>query len=169
MISTLADLVSPLTEDGFVTQLRARRPPVQRAAGIARYATLIDWDGLLRAVTDRTIPADRLRLTQGGKLLPNALYCHGDTVKPQVVEQVMTKAGSIMAYGVEPYLATFTTLCARLGEQFGEHVSAGVIATIGAGGALDLHYDDADLAILQIDGRKPWSFKATLQSIRCPA
>jgi ribosomal protein L16 Arg81 hydroxylase len=44
----------------------------------------------------------------------------------------------------------------HLAEQLGEHVSAGVIATIGPGGALDLHYDDADLAILQIEGRKRW-------------
>lgn len=156
MISTLADLVAPLTDNAFVTQLRARTPLAQRAAGIARYEMLIDWDALLRAVIDGTIPADRLRLTQGGKFLPNALYRHGDAVKPQVVEQVMANAGSIMANGVEPYLATFTTLCANLGEQLGEHVSAGVIATIGPGGALDLHYDDADLAILQIEGRKRW-------------
>jgi ribosomal protein L16 Arg81 hydroxylase len=95
---------------------------VQRAAGISRYETLIDWDALLRAVIDGTIPADRLRLTQGSKFLPNALYRHGGAVKPQVVEQV----------------------------------SARVIAMIGPGGALDLHYDDADLAILQIEGRKRW-------------
>jgi len=37
MISTLADLVAPLTDDAFVTQLRARTPLVQRAAGIGRY------------------------------------------------------------------------------------------------------------------------------------
>lgn len=156
MISTLADLVSPLTEDAFVAQLRARTPLVQRAAGIGRYQALIDWSGLLRAVIDGSIPADRLRVTQGGKFLPNALYRHGDAVKPQVVEQVMANAGSIMANGVEPYLAAFTKLCASLSEQLGEHVSAGVIATIGPGGALDLHYDDADLAILQIEGRKRW-------------
>ena len=156
MISTLADLVSPLSTEAFVARLRARTPFLQRTAGAGRYEALIDWNALLRAVIDGTIPADRLRLTQGGKFLPNALYRHGDMVKPQVVEQVMANAGSIMANGVEPHLATFTTLCANLGEQLGEHVSAGVIATIGPGGALDLHYDDADLAILQIEGRKRW-------------
>jgi hypothetical protein len=156
MISTLADLVFPLTEEAFIAQLRARIPLLRRGAGIGRYATLIDWNALLRAVIDGTIPADRLRLTQGGKLIPNALYRHGDAVKPTVVEQVMANAGSIMANRVEPYLAAFTTLCANLGEQLGEHVSAGVIATIGPGGALGLHYDDADLAILQIEGRKRW-------------
>jgi len=97
-----------------------------------------------------------VRLTQGGKFLPNALYRHGDTVKPQVVAQIMANAGSIMANGVQPWLSNFTTLCNNLAAQLGEHVSAGVIATAGPGGALDLHYDDADLAILQIEGRKRW-------------
>jgi hypothetical protein len=156
MISTLADLVAPLSEAAFIDQLRARTPLLQRGAGIGRYATLIDWTAFLVAVTNGTIPADRLRLTQGGKLLPNALYRHGDALKPRVVEQVMANAGSIMANRVEPYLASLTTLCANLGEVLGEHVSAGVIATVGPGGAFDLHYDDADLAILQIEGRKRW-------------
>ena len=37
MISTLTDLVFPLTQEAFVAQLRARTPLVQRAAGIGRY------------------------------------------------------------------------------------------------------------------------------------
>jgi hypothetical protein len=111
MIATLADLVSALTEDAFVARLRARTPFIQRAAGTDRYPSIIDGNGLLAAVIDGTIPADRLRLTQGGKFLPNALYRHGDAVKPQVIEHVMANAGSIMANGVEPYLPTITTLC----------------------------------------------------------
>jgi lysine-specific demethylase/histidyl-hydroxylase NO66 len=160
MISSLADLVHPLSEADFIAHLRARTPLLRRGGDADRYATLATWDAVIRAAADGTIPADRLRVTQGGKHLPKALYRDGDTVKPRVVEELMAKSGSIMANSVEPYLSGFTALCADVGEALGEHVSAGVIATIGPGGALGWHYDDADLAICQIEGRKRWIIQA---------
>lgn len=156
MMSSLADLVHPLSEATFVEHLRARTPLLQQGGDPHRYSGLVSWDTVIRAAADGTIPVDRIRLTQGGKHLPGALYRNGDAVKPRVVEELMARAGSIMANSIEPYLPGLAPLCANLGEALGEHVSAGVVATTGPGGALGWHYDDADLAICQVEGRKRW-------------
>jgi cupin superfamily protein len=157
MISTLADLVTPLSEEAFVAHLRGRTPVVLRGAGAGdRYLALTDWDDFVGRVLRGDIPAKTVRLTKNAIPVPSVFYCDGDTPKSQVIERAMAGGGSIVVHGVEAYLPSFSGLCADIAARMGERVTAGVIATTGDGGALRLHYDDADLVILQIEGAKRW-------------
>ncbi|HUP94276.1 MAG TPA: cupin domain-containing protein [Burkholderiales bacterium] len=156
-ISTLADLVAPLSEEAFVAHLRGRTPVVLRGAGAGgRYRSLIDWAGFIDQVMRGEIPAKILRLTKNAIPMPPVFYRDGDVPKSQVIDRVMAGGGSIIVHGVEAYLPGFFRLCADVASQMGERVTAGLIATTGDGGALRLHYDDADLVILQIEGAKRW-------------
>jgi hypothetical protein len=160
VISTLADLVAPLTEAAFVELLREPRPTLLRGQDTDRFAALIDWDGFMAAVGCGAVPARKLRLTKNAKPMPPLLYRDGDVLKPGTLERVMTGGGSVVAYGVEPHLPTFGALCASLSARLGERIEVGVIATTGAGGALPPHYDDGDMLILQIEGAKRWLVEA---------
>jgi len=156
MIETLADLVSPLSETGFRALLRERKPMLQRGAGVGRYATLIDWDGVMQAIANPLYPASKLRLTQRGAPVSELFYRDGGKLKSQIVDRMIATGASVVAYGLEGHLANFTRLCASLAETLSEHVSAGAIATTGTGGALGIHHDSTDLVILQIEGEKRW-------------
>jgi len=156
VISTLAELVAPLTEAAFVELLREPRPTLLRGADADRYAALIDWDGFMTAVERGAVPATKLRLTKNAKPLPPVLYRDDAVLKPGALERVMTGGGSVVAYGVEPHLPAFGALCADVSARLGERIQAGVIATAGAGGALAPHYDDGDMLVLQIEGAKRW-------------
>jgi len=68
----------------------------------------------------------------------------------------MASGGSIIAYGIDPYVPAMGRLCAAISEETGEHIVGLAFATTGSGGALDLHYDDTDGVILQVEGRKNW-------------
>jgi hypothetical protein len=156
LISTLADLVAPLSGEEFVGLLRARTPQVLRGAGVGRYDTLIGWDELFRLVTTGTYPAAKLRLTRHGRTLPPFLYRDGDTPRADVIEQTMASGGSVVAYGVDPYVPNLARLCANIAAQMGERIEGALVATTGPGGAIDQHYDKGDVVALQIEGSKRW-------------
>ena len=156
MIASLSDLVAPLPLPEFKTLLRQRSPRLIRGAGAGRYAGLLDWDGLMHAVLTGTYPAGKLRLTKQGAPLPPLFYRSGEAPKAEIIKQVMASGGSIVAYGIDPYVPAMGRLCAAIGEETGEHIVGSAIATTGSGGALDLHYDDTDIIVVQVEGRKNW-------------
>jgi ribosomal protein L16 Arg81 hydroxylase len=47
-------------------------------------------------------------------------------------------------------------LCENIRLKVHEQIKMGVIVTTGQGGAFTLHYDQEDLIILQVEGRKRW-------------
>ena len=160
MISSLSDLAAPLDVAAFRALLRQRSPALFRGAGGDRYASLLDWRGFMDMILTGQYPAKKLRLTQRGAPLPGMLFRSGGTLKPDSVMRLLDTGGSIIAYGIEPYVPAITRLCAAITAQTGEHVMAGAIATTGSGGALDIHYDDSDLLVLQVEGSKRWLIEA---------
>ena len=156
MISSLSDLVAPLSVPEFKDLLRQREPRLIRGAGAGRYAALLDWDGLMNAVLTGTFPAKKLRLTKQGAPLPPLFYRSDESPKVELITQLMATGCSIVAYGIDPYVPAIGRLCAAISEETGEHIVGSAIATAGSGGALDLHYDDTDIVILQVEGKKNW-------------
>lgn len=156
VIATLADLVAPLPEQEFLKILRGRTPKLTRGDGADRYGSLIGWDELIHIVSTGVYPAERLRMTQRGAPMPPVFYRDGNTPRASVIERVMASGGSIVAYGIDPYVPNLTRLCSSIAEQLGERVEGALVATTGPGGAIPLHYDKADVVALQIDGRKRW-------------
>jgi len=161
MISSLSDLVAPLSVSEFKDLLRQREPRLVRGAGAGRYAALLDWDGLMNAVLTGTYPAKKLRLTRQGAPLPPLFYRADDSPKVELITQLMASGRSIIAYGIDPYVPAMGHLCAAISEETGEHIVGLAFATTGSGGALDLHYDDTDGVILQVEGRKNWVIERT--------
>ena len=54
--STIAELVSPLTEAEFLTLLRERKFAFRPGSGAARYAPLVGWPALRQIVESRPHP-----------------------------------------------------------------------------------------------------------------
>lgn len=156
MLTNLADLAAPLSEADFIALLRARTPLVQCGAGRDRYRTLIDWDGFLALVTSGTFPSDKLTVTRAGARVPLMFFSEGDVIRAPAIERMVAAGGSLIAYGVEPFVPALAMLCESVAERIGERVSAGLIASTGTGGALKLHHDQEDIAVLQIEGSKRW-------------
>ena len=157
MISSLAELVTPLTRAAFVELVRTRTPRLVKGAGAdGRYALLLDWRGLMEIVLDGTFPAHKLRVTQRGAILAGKVWRDGDRPKAAVIEALMTQGASIVAYDIDPSVPAMAAVARAMAAELGEHVLGSAIATTGDGGALDVHYDEGDLTVLQVEGSKRW-------------
>lgn len=157
MISDLSGLVAPLSVAEFQQLLCARQPKLVRGNGDGgRYAELLDWRGLMNLVLNGDYPRKRLRLTQRGVPLPSIFYQDDNGPKAAIITQVMETVGSLIFYGIDPYVPAMSRLCAAIADEIGELILGSAIASTGAGGALPVHYDDTDLIVLQVEGSKRW-------------
>ncbi len=154
MITDLAGLIAPLSVGAFRKQLAQRVPLLLHSDGDV--ATLLDWEGFFDAALGDAVPAKRLHVTQEARILPNLFYRHEGRVKRDVVARVMASGGSVIAYDVHRFLPALARLVASAEAETGEHVIGGAIGGTGKHGALAPHYDDGDLLIIQIEGRKHW-------------
>ena len=159
-ITTLAGLTAPFGAGQFMPILRQREPRLVRGGEAARYRTLLDWQTLIDVAADPDLPAKVLRLSRSGHFIPKSLYRFDAGARVAAIDRIMADGGSITAYGVEPHVPALDTLCRAVGAETGEHVIAAAIGTVGPGGAFSVHYDDADLLALQIDGAKHWTLLA---------
>lgn len=155
--ATIADLVAPMAADEFLALVRERRPYHQPGGGADKFAALFGWDRFIANLRAGLPTSDSVRLTRkGGQKVEDFLYKTGSRVKAEVVEQMLAAGASFVCNRIDRYVPEVKALCAAAAEQSGDFVSCGAIATTGAGGAFDLHYDELDLLIMQIDGAKNW-------------
>lgn len=155
-IPDLAALVAPMAAGDFRALLAARRPHHQPGTDAHRFEALLDWQGLVDSVHDGRFPADRVRLTRRERRVSEAAYKADGAVNATAFDTIIAAGASFIASRADRYVPAIGALCAAVAAESGDHVTCGAIASTGPGGALDLHYDEMDLLILQVDGAKRW-------------
>lgn len=161
-IANLTELVAPLSAAEFADLLAARAPRHMPGAGGdgARYAALLDWDGLIGGVRDGRFPPRDVRLIRDRVKVPAMFLRDGASPRSEIVDKLLAADASIILNHAEQYVPALGALCAAIAGDTRDHVTAAAVATAGKGGALDLHYDAYDIIVLQVDGAKKWSIHA---------
>ena len=156
MISTLEDLIEPLTTDAFSNLLATRALTFRRAEGANRFSGLLDWEALRQIVQHCAVPPRHLSITRDSAGVPEAFYRDADKVSGAKLDALMRSGASLAVEFVEPYVPAVAALCADIGAKRAEQVWATAIATTGTGGAFKTHYDSFDLVVLPLEGSKRW-------------
>jgi hypothetical protein len=162
--STLAELVAPLSEDEFMALLRDRRLTLLRGAGADSYASLLDWDALLKMIErgEHSTNLAEFQLVKDSMLVPPDRWLKGRTSGAGNVVDVpkflayLAGGFSLAATRINAFAPHLSLLCENIQSTVREQIKMGVIVTTGKGGAFTLHYDPEDLVILQVEGRKRW-------------
>ena len=162
--STLAELVSPLTQESFLTLLRERKLTFLRGAGAERYSALMDWNLILGMIERGEHPTSlaEFQLIKESMLVPPDRWLKsnpsgvGNVVDVPKFLAYMGAGFSLAATRMDAYAPHLGLLCENLRSVVHEQVKVGVIVTTGSGGAFTLHYDPEDLIILQVEGKKRW-------------
>jgi cupin superfamily protein len=155
VISSLQELIAPLSESEFFDILRARTLAFHRSSDAQRFEGLFDWD-TFRRIIDTTYPADKLRVTRNGNPVLPYFYLENGKVNTRNLDRLLDNGASLIAATLDCYVPAISALCDHLRQQIGESIYAGAVMTTGSGGAINLHYDAEDIFILQITGSKHW-------------
>ena len=155
MVSSLHELIAPLSEPEFAELLRARSLMFRRGSNDGRFETLLDW-ARFRSVIENDYPPDLLRVTRDGNPVLQHIYLQDGRVIAKNLVALLDHGASVIAMRLESHVPQLAALCADMGERIGETIHVSAVATTGQGCALKLHYDPADVIVLQITGSKRW-------------
>ena len=164
---TFDDLVRPLTAREFLDTRHGQRPVLFRGRS-ARFASLCTWDEL-NALLSSPVCQTRMQLFHDGKAVPGSLYTTppfgpGWRAGPANTGQlddgrlnVLLRGGaSVVLNGIQsfhpPVRPVADALEAALGSYAGINLYASWMPTRG----FATHWDDHDVFILQVTGRKRW-------------
>ncbi len=132
-----------------------------------KFAELMPWPRLNEILHQHRLDHPRLRLVQDGKPVPAASYIRqtGNARRkptiPRLLPAQLTKhlrAGATLVLDAVDELHTpVERLAESLELVFREHVQINLYAGWQTSRGFDLHWDEHDVFILQVSGRKRWS------------
>ncbi len=157
--STLAELVSPLTEPEFLELLRRRELAYRSGANGDRYAPLLGWPALRRMI-EAGYPGKRrddIRVTKESVTVPDGRWMTKGKVDAAKLDGFLANGFSVVVLHLDEHVPALAAVCSEIRSRTLEASWVGAIVTSGAGaGAFPVHYDPEDLVILQVEGTKRW-------------
>jgi ribosomal protein L16 Arg81 hydroxylase len=161
----LAGLLAPLQVADFIAATWGRAHAHVKGAP-DRFARLLPWDQLNLILRQHRLDFPRLRLARDGKSLPATSYLRHvragrrATTIPRLSAEALTKelrdGATLVLDAVDELYEPLTELAARLERFFRVRVQINAYAGWRTSRGFDLHWDDHDVFILQVAGRKDW-------------
>ncbi|GGP62774.1 cupin domain-containing protein [Saccharothrix coeruleofusca] len=163
-VPTLADLVAPVEVSQFFDAVQGRT--YRRFPGRAgRFAELLPWSEVNRVLRQHRLDFPRLRLAQGGEVVPAHTYTEMVQTRrtglvprllPERFAEKMRGGATLVLDSVNELFEPVGELAARLEHELRERVQVNLYAGWGVTHGFDVHWDDHDAIIVQISGRKRW-------------
>ncbi|MDT5157411.1 MAG: hypothetical protein QOH51_1768 [Acidobacteriota bacterium] len=165
-VESLAEILEPCAPEEFLDSFWGVN--VLHVGGRAgRFARMMPWGRLSKILRRHRLDFPRLRLVRDGKPLPVASYLRHTTGARQKISIPRLKSVELTRYlreGATLVLDAVDELCEPVEELarnlelfFREHVQVNLYAGWQTSRGFDLHWDDHDVFILQVAGRKKWS------------
>lgn len=156
MISSLAELVAPLSEQAFLERVRTRAITFQRAAAVDRVATLPGWPALLGLLQAGSLGPGDFRVRARDEKVPEVFYFAHGKARPDAVTSLLDKGASVIFRHLERHFPDLAALCRDIAARTGESCFVDAIVQTGPGGALGFHIDVEDMVVIQLEGAKRW-------------
>lgn len=159
----LEHLLSPLTVDEFLKNCWGQT--FRHVAGAPdKFAHLLPWQSLNEALDQHRLDFPRLRLTRDGERLKPGSYISYNTrrqkrvprLRYEKLTQELSKGATLVLDAVDELHEPLRALAEALELFFHERIQINAYASWKTSRGFDLHWDDHDVFILQVSGRKQW-------------
>jgi len=159
----LGPLLAPLDPHELPALMRNRVPKLVRGAGSR---DLPGWAGLREALADGTIPRRYFRLMRDNAKVSEMFFSSPEALRMERIDQLLGGGCSVLLDRLDRSMDPLRLLTDGIRAWLGEYVTAIAVVTTGARGAFDLHYDEEDILVLQVEGTKSWQlFAPTLRNV----
>jgi hypothetical protein len=163
--NNLAALLEPCAPEEFLAESWGRNFRHVRGAR-GKFAELMPWSRLTDVLAQHRLDHPRLRLTRDGKTVPSSEYLRHTTsarrkgliphLRPAELTNLLRDGATLVLDAVDELHAPLTRLAETLELAFREHVQINLYAGWRTARGFDLHWDDHDVFVLQVAGRKRW-------------
>lgn len=161
----LEQLLSPLTVDEFLTNFWGRT--FKHVPGTPdKFSHLLPWQRLNEALEQHRLDFPRLRLTRNGeRLQPGSYISHSypgqkrvavPRLRYQKLTQELNSGATLVLDAVDEVYEPLRAVAEALELFFHERIQINAYSSWRTSRGFDLHWDDHDVFILQVTGRKQW-------------
>lgn len=162
----LAKLLEPCLPEDFLNSSWGRQHRHIRGWP-GKFSHLLPWERLNEILRRHRLEPPRLRLTQDGKTVTSSTYLrHTQSGRnrnpiprllPVELNAHLRRGATLVLDAVDELYQPLEELAEGLERSFHEHVQINAYAGWRTSRGFDLHWDDHDVFILQVAGRKRWS------------
>ena len=161
---SLAGLIGPAEVAGFLLHNLGKGAYRARLAPEAA-ADLFGWPRLNAALAEHRLTPPRLRLERGGTDVTRGLFKPRRTrrgpvlqdLDPAALTAALRDGATLIVDAVNELSPPLQQLCAGLSAEFAASSQANLYACWGETQGFDVHWDDHDVFVVQVDGRKQWA------------
>jgi hypothetical protein len=162
----LASLLAPVDAQTFLRTCWGRT--FQHVPGPPeKFSSLLPWTLLNNVLQQHRLDSPRLRLTREGKPIPASRYSSYQANRKRPNQQIprlnateftseLREGATLVLDAVDEFSPELTDLSEALERLFRVRVQVNAYAGWRTSHGFDLHWDDHDVFILQVDGRKDW-------------
>jgi hypothetical protein len=165
-VESLAEILEPCAPEEFIDSSWGVN--VLHIGGRAgRFERFMPWGRLGEILRRHRLDFPRLRLVRDGKPLPVTSYLRHTTgarqkifiprLKTVELTRYLREGATLVLDAVDELYEPVEELAKNLELFFREHVQVNLYAGWQTSRGFDLHWDDHDVFILQVAGRKKWS------------
>ncbi|HVF54608.1 MAG TPA: cupin domain-containing protein [Pyrinomonadaceae bacterium] len=162
----LSEILDPCTREEFLASSWGKTYRHIRGAR-GKFSHLLPWSELNEILRRHRLDFPRLRLVRDGKGVPLTSYLRHVTAArrkaaiPRLVADGLTRqlreGATLVLDAVDELYRPLEQLAEQLERFFREHVQINAYAGWHTSRGFDVHFDEHDVFILQVTGRKRWS------------
>jgi len=155
----LSALVAPLSADAFLSTCW-RQQPLFCDGSPSRFAALLSWPTLNRILEQHWRETFRFRVAKRGRDLDPSEYADVELEIPRIRPRDVTdhlRGGATLSFdGIDEVHEPLTRLAQSFEQLFHASTNINAYASWRTVHGLDLHFDDEEVFVLQVDGGKRW-------------
>ena len=154
--SPLDYMIAPLGRDEFFARYYEkdyyRSPPA-----LDKVQALLSLDRVDEIISDSELPPSALTMAQSGAPVPASEYTYASGIIDRgAVLDTFRNGATIVLPQLHFADARLYTFCLALEREFGARIQTNIYLTPPGNSGFGIHYDDHDVFVLQVSGRKKW-------------
>jgi ribosomal protein L16 Arg81 hydroxylase len=157
--SNLDDVLSPLAPGDFIKDYWGRKflhlPGPQ-----GRFSSLFPWPVVNEMLETHRFVPPRLRLTQDGKAISPDLFMKSGHLQAAELTRLLRDGATLIVDSVDEVHAPLKAFAQQLGRTLQARINVNLYAGWRTSHGFDVHWDNHDVFILQIAGKKQWKIWA---------
>jgi lysine-specific demethylase/histidyl-hydroxylase NO66 len=150
-------LVAPLDSETFLSDVYEREPLVHASGDAARFAGLLTLARLDRFLAEADLRDNMVRLANHAAPVALSSYLGDDgRLDGAAIAREYGRGSTIVLNELHDSIPELGAFCRAVEEAFSSQVTTNVYLTPPANQGFPPHYDNHDVFVLQISGRKLW-------------
>jgi ribosomal protein L16 Arg81 hydroxylase len=152
---TLDDLIHPCSAEDFLANY-AGTGFLHVPGEAHKFASLFPWSALNHILRTHRFGSKGIRMVSGGRAVPREAFLKDGIVRAPEMTELLREAATLVLERVDCMYEPVTGLAENLERVFEVPIQINMYAGWRVTHGFDVHWDDHDVIVLQVAGRKHW-------------